>query len=97
MRRPALAGACHGLSCLAAAGGRLLQSADAQAEPRPAASAALLLLCGIGLISGPERSSGLGHRRDWIARRHHAAADSRTIAFPSNLAIQSLLGLPRFR
>ena len=62
---------CHGFSCLAAAGGRLLRPGDAQAgSVVPAASAALLLLYGIGRSLAPqERSSGLDRPGDRNARR----------------------------
>jgi hypothetical protein len=65
---------CHGLTCLAVAGGRLLHPGNAQAEPLKASRIrALLLLDASAYPSGPDRSSGLGHPRDRFAksnRRH---------------------------
>jgi hypothetical protein len=62
--------ASHGLSGLAAAGGRLLRPAmHKPGRLVPAATAALLLLSGIGSSLGPERSSGLARPRDRNARR----------------------------
>jgi hypothetical protein len=60
-RAPAPASSdCHGFSCLAAAGERLLRPGDAQARSAvPAATAALLLLYGIGRSLAP-RSDGPG-------------------------------------
>jgi len=60
---------CHGLGCLAAAGGRLLQPGDAQAgSVVPTATAALLLLYGIGQSLGP-RSDRPGSAVRVIAMR----------------------------
>ena len=83
----------HGLSRLAAAGGRLLQPGDAQAEPLEAgAAAALLLPHGVGRPpAGSDRPSRPTARLE-CAERDHAAADSRTIPFPSYDATQPLLG-----
>jgi hypothetical protein len=65
---------CHGLTCLAVAGGRLLHPGDAQAKPLEAIRIrALLLLHAAGYPSGRDRSSGLGHPRGQFAesnRRH---------------------------
>jgi hypothetical protein len=79
---------CHGLSCLGAAGGRLLQPGDAQAGPLAAGEgAALLLLYGIGRSLGPRsRSSGPGRPRDRNARNAIASCHA-TAAIAS----------PRFR
>jgi hypothetical protein len=60
---------CHGFSCLAAAGGRLLRPGDAQAgSVVPAATSALLLLYGIGRSFGP-RSDRPGSTVRVIAMR----------------------------
>jgi hypothetical protein len=60
---------CHGLTCLALAGGRLLHPDDAQAEPLEASRIrALLLLHASAYPAGPDRPSGsslrvIGSRR----------------------------------
>jgi hypothetical protein len=65
---------CHGTTCLAVAGGRLLHPGDAQVDPLEASRIrALSLLHASAYPSGPGRSSGLGHPHDRFAksnRRH---------------------------